>query len=92
MAVSGEIAQVAASASSVLSLGAVVGGLAAISKLSAMRIEARVDEAIKKAESYGIDLSDLYYDFDVPVGLRRHRLRQNATFKTRTLRFCGGVT
>lgn len=71
MAVSGELAQVAelASVGSVLSLGAVVGGVAAISTLSAMRIEARVDEAIKKAEGYGIDLSDLYYDFDVPVGL-----------------------
>ena len=44
----------------------VVGGIAAVSKLSAMRIEQRVDEAIKKAEGYGIDLTDLYYDFDVP--------------------------
>ena len=70
MAVSGELAQVAelASASSVLTLGGVVGGLAAISKLSSMRIDSRVDEAIAKAESYGIDLTDLYYDFDVPVG------------------------
>jgi hypothetical protein len=25
-----------------------------------------VDDAIAKAESYGIDLTDLYYDFDVP--------------------------
>ena len=44
----------------------VVGGIAAVSKLSAMRIEQRVDEAIKKAEGYGIDPTDLYYDFDVP--------------------------
>lgn len=70
MAVSGELTQVAdlAYVGSVLSLGAVLGGVAAISSLSAMRIEARVDEQIKKAEGYGIDLSDLYYDFDVPVG------------------------
>lgn len=44
----------------------VAGGLAAISALSSARIDSRVDEAIKKAESYGIDLTDLYYDFDVP--------------------------
>ena len=42
------------------------GGLAAVSALSTARIEQRVDDAIAKAESYGIDLTDLYYDFDVP--------------------------
>lgn len=71
VAATSELAQVAAvaSASSVLTFGGVVAGLAAVSKLSANRIESRVDDAIKKAETYGIDLTDLYYDFDVPVGL-----------------------
>lgn len=59
------MAQVAA-ANTVVPLLAVVGGIAAVSKLSAMRIEARVEEAIEKAKEYGIDISDMYYDFDVP--------------------------
>jgi hypothetical protein len=70
MAVAGEVAQVAWSievfSQSALSLVGVVGGLAAVSKLSGMRIESRVEEYTKKAEGYGIDLTDLYYDFDVP--------------------------
>jgi hypothetical protein len=70
MAVAGEVAQVAWSievfSQSAVSLVGVVGGLAAVSKLSGMRIESRVEEYTKKAEGYGIDLTDLYYDFDVP--------------------------
>jgi hypothetical protein len=62
-----ELAQVAeGGVGGVLAIFGVAGGLAAVSALSAARIEQRVDEAIAKAESYGIDLTDLYYDFDVP--------------------------
>ena len=50
----------------VAALFAVSGGLAAVAGLSSARIDQRVQEAIAKAEGYGIDLSDLYYDFDVP--------------------------
>lgn len=69
-AIAGELAQLAAfsldSTSSVLAFGGVVGGLAAVSSLSAARIESRVVEATEKAEGNGIDLTDLYYDFDLP--------------------------
>lgn len=65
MAVAGEIAQVAEAGNAVAILG-VAGALAAVSSLSTLRINSRVDDAIKKAEGYGIELSDLYYDFDVP--------------------------
>lgn len=80
MAATSELAQVAAvaSATSVLTLGGVIAGLAAVSKLSAMRIESRVEEATKKADSYGIDLTDLYYDFDVPAGFTT-RVKLNHT-------------
>ena len=36
------------------------------STLADKQIEGRVEEETKKAEGYGIDLSDLYYDIDVP--------------------------
>ena len=61
-----EVAELAIGAGGAAVFLGVVGGVAAISVLSAARIEQRVDEATKKAEGYGIDLSDLYYDFDVP--------------------------
>jgi hypothetical protein len=60
------VAQVADGLGSVAALFAVSGGLAAVAGLSSARIDQRVQEAIAKAEGYGIDLSDLYYDFDVP--------------------------
>ena len=60
------VQQVAVGAGGAAAFLGVVGGVAAISVLSAARIEQRVDDATKKAEGYGIDLTDLYYDFDVP--------------------------
>ena len=42
----------------VVAIFGVAGGLAAVSALSTARIEQRVDDAIAKAESYGIDLTD----------------------------------
>ena len=59
-----EVAEVAASGITAffgvtfLALGASVA--------SGKQIENRVDEETKKAEGYGIDLTDLFYDIDVP--------------------------
>ena len=61
-----ELGQIADGASGAVAFLAVAAGAAGVSFASSAALEKRVEEAIAKAESYGIDLTDLYYDFDVP--------------------------
>ena len=61
-----ELGQIADGASGAVAFLAVAAGAAGVSFAASAALEKRVEEAIAKAESYGIDLTDLYYDFDVP--------------------------
>jgi hypothetical protein len=60
-----EVAQVAAGGG-MTAFFALAGVAAAATAGATKRIEARMEEAMDVAKSKGIDLSDLYYDFDLP--------------------------